>query len=71
MNPHQVLIIVVDNRILGCVTNSLQECRFASIGPTDYKDTKVSILRSEVIGITVAHASSRCGRVKIESAWER
>ena len=55
MNTHQVLLIVVDTRILGCVTDSLQESRFASIGPSDYKYTKVSILRSEVIGITIAH----------------
>ena len=59
MNTHQVLIIlVVDTRVLGCVTDSLQERRFASIGPTDYKDTKASIFRSEVIGNTVAH--DRC-----------
>ena len=59
MNPHQVLIIVVDTRILSCVADSLQERRFAGISPTDYKDTKVSIFRSEVIGIKVAHG--RCG----------
>ena len=63
-NTHQVLIIlVVDTRVLGCVADSLQERRFTSIGPTDYKDTKASICRSEVIGVTVAHV--RCGvRVK-------
>jgi hypothetical protein len=44
MNTHQVLIIlVVDTRVLGCVADSLQERRFASISPTDYKDTKASI----------------------------
>ena len=59
LNPHQVLIIVVDTRILSCVADSLQERCFASISPTDYKDTKVSIFRSEVIGIKVAHG--RCG----------
>ena len=60
MNTHQVLIIlVVDTRVLGCVADSLQERRFASISPTDYKDTKASIFRSEVIGIAVAH--DRCG----------
>ena len=60
MNAHQVLVIlVVDTRVLGCVADSLQERRFASISPTDYKDTKTSIFRSEVIGITVAH--DRCG----------
>ena len=37
----------------------MQERRFAGISPTDYKDTKASIFRSEVIGITVAHG--RCG----------
>ena len=60
MNTHQVLIIlVVDTRVLGCVTNSLQKRRFASVSSTDYKDTKTSIFRSEVIGITIAHG--RCG----------
>ena len=51
MNTHQVLVIViVDTRVLGCVADSLQERRFPSIGPTDYKDTKASIFRSEIIG---------------------
>ena len=59
INTHQVLIIVVvDTRILGGITDSLQECRFASISPTDYKNTKASIFRSKVIGIAVAH--DRC-----------
>ena len=56
MNTHQVhIVLVVDTRVLGCVADSLQECRFASISPTDYKDTKASIFRSEVIGVTVVH----------------
>ena len=56
MNTHQVLLlIVVYTRILGCVTDSLQEGRFSSIGPSDYKYSKVSILCSEIIGITIAH----------------
>jgi hypothetical protein len=56
LNTHQVLImIVVDTRILGCVADSLQERSFASIGPSNYKDSKMSILCSEIIGITVAH----------------
>ena len=60
INTHQVLIVfVVDTRVLGCVADSLQERRFASIGPADYKDTKVSIFLSKVIEITVAHG--RCG----------
>ena len=60
MNTHQVLIIVVvDTRVLGCVADSLQERRFASISPTDYKDTKTSIFRSKVVEFTVAHG--RCG----------
>jgi len=51
MNTHQVLaIVIVDTRVLGCVADSLQERRFPSIGPTDYKDTKASIFRSEIIG---------------------
>ena len=60
MNTHQVLIIVVvDTRIFGRVADSLQERRFASISPTNYKNTKVGIFRSEVVGITVVHG--RCG----------
>ena len=60
MDTYQVLIIiVVDTRIFGCVADSLQERRFASISPTDYKNTKVSIFRSEVVGITVVHGG-RC-----------
>ena len=60
MNTHQVLIIVVvDTGILGCVADSLQERRFASISPTNYKDTKVLVFRSEIIRIMVAHG--RCG----------
>ena len=59
MNTYQVLLIfVVDTRVLGCVADSLQECRFASISPTNYKDAKASICHSEFIGITVAHG--RC-----------
>ena len=73
MNTHQVLLIVVDTRILGCVTDPLQERRFASIGPSDYKYTKVSILRPEVIGITIAHhvvVGYHWVRVK-RTAWEQ
>ena len=59
MNTHQVLIIVViDARIFVCVADSLQERRFACISPTNYKDAKVSIFRSEVVWITVVHS---CG----------
>ena len=65
MNTHQILtILVVDTGVIGCVADSLQECRFASISPTDYKDTKASIWLSEVIGITVAHDRGK------ENAWE-
>ena len=60
MNAHQIVIIlVVDTRVLSCVADSLQERRFARISPTDYKDTKASIFRSEVIAIAVAHGC--CG----------
>ena len=60
MNTHQILIIlVVDTRILGRVADSLQDRRFARISPTDYKDAKASIFRSEVIGIKVAHDGCR------------
>ena len=65
LKTHQVFVIlVVDTRVLGCVADSLQERRFASISPTDYKDTKASIFRSKLIGIKVAHG--RCGWVKGE-----
>ena len=54
MKTHQVLfILVVDTRVLGCIADSLQDCRFASISPSDYKDTKASISQSKVIGIIV------------------
>ena len=56
---HQVLKIVVDTRILGCIADSFQERRFASISPTNYKDSKVSIFRSEVIEIFIAHGRCR------------
>ena len=60
-NTHQVLIVVVvDTRILCSIADSLQERSFASISPTDYKDTKASIFRSKVIGIKVGHC--RCGK---------
>ena len=61
MDTHQVLPIVVYTRILRCVTDSLQEGRFASIGPSDYKYTEVSVFRSELIGIAVVH-HGRCVR---------
>jgi hypothetical protein len=44
--------VVEDTRILGCVADSLQQRRFASISQTDYKDTKASIFCSEIIWIT-------------------
>ena len=63
MKTHQVLIIlVVDARFLGCIADSLQKRRFASISPSDYKDTKTGIFRSKVIGrlmVTVAHGRCR------------
>ena len=56
MNTHQILIVlVVDTRVLSCVADSLQECSFASISPTDYEDTKAFIFRSKVIGFTAVH----------------
>jgi len=52
MNTRQVLTtLVIYTRVLGCVTDSLQERRFACIGPTDYKDTKARIFLSELIGV--------------------
>ena len=68
MNTHQVHIIVVDTRILCCVADSLQERRFASIGPSDYEDTKVSIFCFEVIGITTVVHNGCCG---CGTAWEQ
>ena len=51
MNTHQALtVLVVDTRVLGCVADSLQERRFPSIGPTEYKDTKARIFCSGIIG---------------------
>ena len=45
------------------VTNLIvARLRFAGIGPSDYKDTKVSIFFSEVIGITVGHHDC-CGSI--------
>jgi hypothetical protein len=66
MKTHQVLIIlVVDTRVLGCVTDSLQERRFASISPTDYKDTKASIFRHKYIDV-------RTRKIELEKdIWER
>ena len=67
MNAHQVLIfIVVDTRIVCCVADSLQERSYASIGTTDYKNTKASIFCSEIIGFAVDHG--RCGE---GTSWER
>ena len=62
MNTHQVLVIraIVDRKIPGCVTGSLQDNRFASIGTSDFKDAKVSIIFWEIIGIAVAH-HGHCG----------
>ena len=60
MDTHQVLVIVVDTWILRSVADSLKERRFASIGPSDHKDTEMSIFCSEIIGIGVAR-HGRCG----------
>jgi hypothetical protein len=42
-------------RVLGCIADSLQEGRLTSISTTDYKNTKASIFRLEVVGIAMAH----------------
>ena len=66
MNTHQVLaIVIVDARVLGCVADSLQERRFPSIGPTDYKDTKASIFHSEIVGRIQNARRRRRARVEI------
>lgn len=59
MNTHLVLAIVVDTRFLGCVTDALQTRRFASIGTSNYKDAKLSLFCSGIIGIAAAH-HGRC-----------
>jgi hypothetical protein len=65
MKTHQVLIIlVVDTRVLGCIADSLQESRFASISPSDYKDTKAGIFCSKFVGFKAAHGRFRWLRVK-------
>ena len=68
MKTHQVLIIlVVDTRVFGCIADSLQERRFASISPSDYKDTEAGIFRPKVIRrlkVTVPHG--RCGRLRVK-----
>ena len=66
MKTHQILILVADTRVLSCVADSLQERHFASISPTNYKDTKASIFRSKVIAI--ADTPGRHGRCKRK--WE-
>ena len=59
MITHQVIIILVeDTWVFGGIADPLQERRFASISPSDYKDTKAGIFCSKVIGrlkVTVAH----------------
>ena len=55
INTHQVLIVVVDTRVIGGVADSLQKRCFASVSAADYKNAKASILLSELIGIRVAH----------------
>ena len=52
LDYHVPIILVVDARVLGCVADSLQQRRFAGISPTDYKDTKASILCSQIIGVS-------------------
>ena len=62
---HIILVIDTSESLLGCVADSLQERRLASISPTDHKDTKASIFCSEVVNSTVAHCC--CGK----EMWER
>ena len=63
MNSHQILIIIVDTRILGSVADSLQDSRFAGISPTNYKDTEESIFLSEVM---ITHCRSN---VQVVGKW--
>ena len=60
LNTHQVLIIVIDTRILGCVADSFQKRHLARIYLTKYKDTKASICSSKVV---VAHDHCECNEV--------
>ena len=49
---HQIFpLFIVDARFFGCIANPLQNCCFASIGPSDYKNTKVMVFLASVEGV--------------------
>ena len=62
MNTHQVSVIkvLVIDGVLSCVADSLQDRCFASISPTDYKDTKASKSCSKIIAIKWHWHDSNC-----------
>ena len=54
-------MFVVSARLFGCITNSLQEGRFAGIGASDDENTKMFIFLSKLESILgVAHVAGRC-----------
>ena len=56
MNTHHVFIVDTWDDGSSVV---VARAPFSSISLTDYRDTKASIFRSEVIGITVTHDCCR------------
>ena len=49
---HQIVVVFVVNAwLFGCITNSLQERRFASVGASDDENTKMFIFLSKLEGI--------------------
>jgi len=44
---HQfVILFVVDTRLLVCVADSFQECRFTGVGTADHKNAKLTVFLS-------------------------
>ena len=54
---HQIFpIFVIDARLLCCIANSLEKCRFASIGPPDDEYTEMTVFLSKFeIGLGAGH----------------
>jgi len=56
-------VFVINAWLFGCITNSLQERRFASVGASDDENTKMFIFLSKFEDIQgVAHVGGRCRR---------
>jgi hypothetical protein len=51
---HQILSFIINARVLGCIADSLQDCSFTSVGPTDNENTKVVVFRASVEGVEEA-----------------